>query len=228
VIKYTNATVNVYGAISCQTAPYRPAIITSKDDNTVGETITGSTGSPTTGATTYLAFSLNGASTSVLDYFRFEYAGTAISWDSEASAETNVAALDDCQFLHCGTVVGLMDYYNDNTLKQRFENVLISQCDTVVENLQSEYYGSGIEIVGQNMTVDQATDLIATYSNDNDALSSSLVNSILTDVRYEVYYMDIFQAALGFDGEHGTMPQRSKPAGLSFWICGRSCRCSAG
>jgi len=42
VIKhYTNtASINVYGALQCQTAPYKPALLTSFDDNTVGESIT--------------------------------------------------------------------------------------------------------------------------------------------------------------------------------------------
>src|SRR6202000_3195683 len=34
------------GAITCKTGPYRPAIFTSKDDDTVGEPISGSTGAP--------------------------------------------------------------------------------------------------------------------------------------------------------------------------------------
>lgn len=32
--------------VDCRTAPYRPAVFTSKNDNTVGETISGSTGNP--------------------------------------------------------------------------------------------------------------------------------------------------------------------------------------
>jgi hypothetical protein len=35
------------GTFSCQTAPYRPAIFTAVDDNSVGDTITNSTGNPT-------------------------------------------------------------------------------------------------------------------------------------------------------------------------------------
>ena len=36
------------GPIDCRTSTYRPAFFTGKDDNTVGETISGSTGNPTT------------------------------------------------------------------------------------------------------------------------------------------------------------------------------------
>ena len=47
VIKFgTNGQFNVYGPVDCRTAPYRPATFTSKDDNTIGESISGSTGNP--------------------------------------------------------------------------------------------------------------------------------------------------------------------------------------
>ena len=42
----TNAYLYYNGPIDCRTDPYRPATFTCKDDNTVGETIVGSTGNP--------------------------------------------------------------------------------------------------------------------------------------------------------------------------------------
>ncbi|MHC1769533.1 MAG: hypothetical protein AB9869_35485 [Verrucomicrobiia bacterium] len=39
--------IAIYGPTACKTSAYRPLILTAKDDNTVGETIPGSTGSPT-------------------------------------------------------------------------------------------------------------------------------------------------------------------------------------
>jgi len=35
-----------YGTVNCRTGPYRPVVFTAKDDNSVGEVIPGSTGSP--------------------------------------------------------------------------------------------------------------------------------------------------------------------------------------
>lgn len=49
VVKYAStnsARIDVTGSIECLTGPYRPAIFTAKDDNVVGITISGSTGSP--------------------------------------------------------------------------------------------------------------------------------------------------------------------------------------
>lgn len=69
VIKFANATNSgsnrllITGPIDCQTSPYRPAIFTAKDDDTVGETIAGSTGAPGTNRYAGRALDLNAAST---------------------------------------------------------------------------------------------------------------------------------------------------------------------
>src|ERR1035438_7204758 len=47
VIKYTNgASLSIGGVVNWQAGPYRPVIFTAKDDNSVGETISGSSGAP--------------------------------------------------------------------------------------------------------------------------------------------------------------------------------------
>jgi hypothetical protein len=56
VVKYTNnGNIRIGGSMIWQTGPYRPAIFTSKDDNSVGETITGSTGNPTNTGNFYIS-----------------------------------------------------------------------------------------------------------------------------------------------------------------------------
>jgi hypothetical protein len=50
VIKFASggtAALNVMGTLTCNTGPYRPAVLTAKDDDSVGETISGSSGDPT-------------------------------------------------------------------------------------------------------------------------------------------------------------------------------------
>jgi hypothetical protein len=185
----------VQSAILVSTAgPYHMAVLTSVNDNSVGESI--GTGSPTTGTENYLAFTQ--IATNALNYLRFEYAGVAISLSSGSYNVTiNVAPVDNCQFLHCGTAVQLSDSNNNTVLVQKFENVLVSQCGTVMQNLDSIVFGttgSGVELVGQNITVDQVTNLIATWSNDYKAFQSTLTNSILTAVTNQVYYQDSHNA----------------------------------
>ena len=52
VIKCASGTLNkriaIQGTLDCRTSPFRPAIFTGKDDDTVGQTISGSTGAPGT------------------------------------------------------------------------------------------------------------------------------------------------------------------------------------
>src|SRR5439155_12920037 len=45
----TSATPGLWilGSVNCQATAYRPVVLTGKDDDTIGEVITGSTGSPT-------------------------------------------------------------------------------------------------------------------------------------------------------------------------------------
>lgn len=54
LVKYaTNGTVNVGGTIVCSTSSYHPAVFTSQDDDSAGEQIAGSSGSPSALASCY-------------------------------------------------------------------------------------------------------------------------------------------------------------------------------
>jgi hypothetical protein len=84
-IKFSNVTNSgsnrllITGPIDCQTSPYRPAIFTSKDDDTVGEIINGSTGSPGTNRYAGRALDLNAANTAYdLHDLRFRYPDKAV------------------------------------------------------------------------------------------------------------------------------------------------------
>ena len=83
VIKYTNnASINAsYPAqINCQASAYHPVIFTAKDDNSVGDAITGSTGSPTNYyANPALILGGAGSGPYTLSYFHFSWAKQVIS-----------------------------------------------------------------------------------------------------------------------------------------------------
>jgi hypothetical protein len=89
VIKSTNSNssatrIALKGPLDCQTSAYRPAIFTGKDDNTVGETISGSTGNPTTNYYgTYLDLAGN-ANLIDLHDVRLRYAYYGINLDSSS------------------------------------------------------------------------------------------------------------------------------------------------
>lgn len=76
VVKFNvGGQINIMNTVQCKTAPYRPAIFTAKDDNTYGENIPGSTGTPS-GKYAAVALSLqNGGN---LSYIRVLYAKEAV------------------------------------------------------------------------------------------------------------------------------------------------------
>jgi hypothetical protein len=97
LVKFTNsssAKINITGPIDCRTAAYRPAIFTSKDDNSLGESMLGSTGSPTNYYGNGLVISTAG---SVLHDLRFSYAASAVTLDFAAGQ----IQLANVQFVNC-------------------------------------------------------------------------------------------------------------------------------
>jgi hypothetical protein len=159
VVKFFNqpaAGLLLIGPLTCLTGPYRPAILTSKDDNSVGQTIAGSTGQPTNVAT---AIFLTGGigQTNAYKHLRILYAGTGIS-------STNVATVWDSQFVHCGTAVGA-----PNGSNVVLHNVLIVQASNCVSTTGSAS--------AEHLTADQCqTFCPASYAG------AHLTNSILTAI----------------------------------------------
>lgn len=90
MLKYTNnASVNLEsgGGLNWQASSYRPVIFTAKDDNSVGEILGVSTGTPTNYyANPALNIALNGGSTISASYLR-------VLWASQAIIDSNYGAL---------------------------------------------------------------------------------------------------------------------------------------
>lgn len=173
VIKYTNsssATLLIGGTNVCKTGPYRPAVFTSKDDNSVGEVVGGSTGNPATpGLATYLHV---GRTCSQLQYLRFAYAGTAVIEDYMSPVP-----LWHCQFVNCGTAV--VDYEMLYPWNQEFYNVLLSCCGKGVVSR-----GGGVSapmvVVAQHVTADQLG--YFGFCDNGRPLVCVVANSVLTAV----------------------------------------------
>ena len=103
------------GNVVFDTDPYNPAIFTSQNDNSVGDMVDGSSGSPAEGGNTYLF-----ANFVEVDHCQFSYAGTAVAtW-----ADTCI--YNDLQLSQCyyGIVGG-----NNTTV----HNVLASGCQWVFD-----------------------------------------------------------------------------------------------
>lgn len=109
VVKYTTGTARLQflGSIDCRTDSWRPAFFVSKDDDTVGEAISGSSGAPGTNRYALAAVHLATSGTShALQNLRFRNAVRAL-WVTTGTASFT---LDHSQF-------GFTDYpiYSQNT-----------------------------------------------------------------------------------------------------------------
>ena len=173
VIKFApDATAQLlcYGPIDCQTAPYRPALFTAKDDNTAGEIIAGSTGNP---STTYYA---NPALTvrvggQRLQYLRFAYAQTALFYHDYSANNPNTL-LAHAQFVRCNNAILAHGYGSTAPQYFNLRNVLVHDTATA-------FSGYNFEGRIEHLTLHQCS-LLGT--NRSGAGTLYLTNSLLVAV----------------------------------------------
>lgn len=159
VIKFARASLglDVYGAISCNASADHPAMLTAVDDNSVGDPISGSTGSPSgVYSTTYL---VNYGYPVDLEHLRVSYAMTGIELYTGSGN-----LLRDCQFYANGCDLYLL------------QNASIENClfqNTRVINLSGSSVTS-LNLV--NCTVHDTPKLLSTFT------SVGVTNSLLIGV----------------------------------------------
>jgi len=147
VIKYTNrmgADLWVHGPMLWDTGPYRPVVFTARDDDSVGETLPGSTGNPQrqdhVALVTAQAGTVRGA--------RFLYARTAL-----CPAGASLTA-EDVQFVDCGNAI---DAYGQPVTVR---NGLFSRVTTLVAgNI------ANLTLTGEHWTADAFSNLVAASSS---------------------------------------------------------------
>src|SRR5882672_3125362 len=146
VVKFTNdpaARLSVSGPILCKTGPYRMAILTSMSDDSVGNPISGSTGSPTNfNGATYISSSIFGSNsyTNSYRYLRFAFAGRALDLIDDSHSD-----IWHCQFVSCGVAISWCD--DCSGAFYGIHNALFAQCGTL-----NGYGGGGFK--GEHITVD--------------------------------------------------------------------------
>jgi hypothetical protein len=172
VVKFTNTAsaclkeLDAHSNFVFNTYSYRPAVFTAANDGTVGDPISGSTGTPpTNGLATYL-FAMNTTNSNVLiEHARFSYAGTGF-WSQGDVSHT----FRHCQFVDCVTNIAL---HSDSNVS--LQNVLSADCAVVLA-------GHDIAVDGENMTVDSCSSFALTASPSWGTYSGGLTNCVLTAV----------------------------------------------
>jgi alpha-tubulin suppressor-like RCC1 family protein/sugar lactone lactonase YvrE len=172
VIKYAGqpaAQMTLNGPLVCLTGPgSNMAVLTSKDDDSVGVT-EGSTGNPSnTNSGTYL--SDESGQTNDYRFLRLAYAGTGIS----GSGTVNVR---DSQFVQCGTAV---DNSNGGTVTLMNNLFYCSAIANFATNLPSALALSNNLVFGTTVNLPQPPNTVW-YAFNNDFDTCTITNSTLTN-----------------------------------------------
>lgn len=148
VVKYANANVSIQPyTVICETSEYRPGVFTSMDDNSVGETIDGSTGEPMPYGGAY-CLEVYDSPPLVFQYLRFSYAQQGIIMNGYFS--TNTVGLWDCQFIGCQYGMSTSGTFSSGYLFQLY-NVLFSGVRCGVAGPGSGYFNlSAINVTADN------------------------------------------------------------------------------
>lgn len=171
VVKFTNSTqakITIIGPVRCQTGQYRPAIFTSKDDNSVGQTISGSTGNPTNINASGLVITSN---SNALANLRFAFLYWALRFDLGLGG--GQLDLNDIQFVKCRypLTATLWFCFSDCTARLNVANVLASDCDLFFEG------DSGV-LRAEHLTLHRCN----TFGFDAGYSAAYLTNSLLVAV----------------------------------------------
>jgi len=160
VVKFDTSTdvgCECWGNVNCLTSPYHPAVFTSRNDDTVGETTSVSGESMY-----YTSKALGGNPESQVQWhdLRFSYA----LYDTFASIDMTVS---DSQFVNCGYAITC-----DGTLT--VTNILIV-------NASNGFRSSDCAVTAYQVTVDSCTNLTHNWAGGTDS-TLTLVNSLLVNV----------------------------------------------
>lgn len=131
--------------VVCRTSSSRPAVLTARDDDSVGETIAGSTGTPSGyygNPAIWLFYSGDS-----LRHLRIRYAQEALRY--YYSSDNHVVA--HAQVVNSGTAI-----FAENNVGM-LNTVYLK--NVLIHNVSSAFNGNNFAIYGEHVTVDQCSDL---------------------------------------------------------------------
>jgi hypothetical protein len=162
-VKYANtnsAELRFNGPVQFQTSAYRPAIFTARDDDSVGQAISSSSGNPTGTYSPYALRFYSVQSPATIEHIRVSYAGYGMVLYAPSGH-----VIRHSQFVNCGTPIGA----TGNAFAT--QNLLFHNAATRGFNLLS-----GATATGEHLTLHQVAQVV------NAANILSLTNSLLVSV----------------------------------------------
>lgn len=204
VIKYTNganASLVCNGTVTCQTDPYRPAVFTSKDDNTVGESVPGSTGNPWTNYCASTALQLNTTGiTAPLQWLRFAHAQTGLAIGTSNPSAPGTNTLRHAQFIHCQTGLSASGTYY---MGQNYRKVLYAG-NLLFQGVATALNGYELDATAEHWTVDGAATLASMSGPGMNTLA--LRNAVLASVTSQG---SGYSLSAAYNGFYATTPTGS-------------------
>src|SRR4029077_9820816 len=200
VIKYaTNASLTLSGPVTSLGTAFRPVIFTAKDDNSVGDTIAGSTGNPNPGAYASPALNFNSSNPQawVLSNFHIACAQTAIT----SGGLSYTLSLSHGQIIKCGTCMRVDYAGNSITLR----NMLLAKFNTAFSAAYAHIDAENVTLDG-NVYSPPGTGPSMFYTQNGPANTATLnlVNCIIANV------------TMWFGGNPGTLTGSNN----GFYNCG--------
>ena len=178
---YMMAPIEVDGAVTCNTSSQHPAVFTAIDDNTVGETISGSTGNP---GGFYASPAIYAPGGVTLDNVRFRYASVAV-WVGDGSSVT----MSDAQMLGGNVMVllGMGDGYEGygTGMTVTLNNCLYGDMNNGVIIWDSGIGGDSYYL--NNCTIDGVYNMVYGYGHYYYSSYGTAVNCIFANIEGRGY-----------------------------------------
>jgi hypothetical protein len=167
VIKYSSGqSVGIHGPLDCQTTVEHPAVLTAKDDDSVGEVISGSTGDPSGYYANNALWLYSGANPVTLHDLRISYAQTGFYGSTSSNSVRNVLFQQVGSPFNCASGT----WWLENILACQVANALVQ--------------GYSVNYRGTFVTLDQAGKTVGSGYGLNLYLTNSLLVRITNSSTY--------------------------------------------
>ncbi len=162
---YYGGSVQITGTLDCQAEPYLPAILTSVDDDSVGEALGFSSqdGPPVTAENGVPYLDLTYAQSNCISNLRICFADWGVT-TPVASRKLNVW---DCQFVKCN--YGIVNLAAGTGAEDSLHNVLFAACGAAVGASSNS-----VAIDGEQVTADVGGFCVANVTPNSIALTNSI------------------------------------------------------